>query len=145
MVVAKSGFVKVFGDTAINRLWEFLIDSRGLFDYSKTDICEASKISWNTLKEIFPLFEKENIVLKTRKIGRATMYKLNEQHPSVVFMIGLYKTINMLFVHGGKFKMKMEMSIIKDHKKSIPIVVNVDQPTIETICKSEASPVPSLT
>ncbi len=47
----QSNFVQAFGYTPINRLWEFLIDSRRLFDYSMTDICESADISWNTLKD----------------------------------------------------------------------------------------------
>ncbi len=66
-----------------------------------TDISESAGISWNTLKEIFPAFVKQRIVEKTRTIGRATMYKLNEDQPKAVFMIGMHKAINMTFVRGG--------------------------------------------
>ncbi len=126
----KSNFVKVFGDTPINRLWEFLVDSRGLFDYSMTDICESADISWNTLKEIFPLFVKEGIVKRTRKIGRATMYMLNERHPKAVFMIGMHKAINMVFVRGGRFE--LEMKVIKG-KKSIPMELDLQKSALEPL------------
>lgn len=129
----KSNFVKVFGDTPINRLWEFLIDSRGLFDYSMTDICETADISWNTLKEIFPFFVKESIVKKTRRIGRAIMYILNEIHPKAVFMIGMHKAINMVFVRGGHFK--LEMRIIRG-KASSPMVLDMPQSALRPICSA---------
>ena len=123
----KSNFVRVFGDTPINKLWEFLIDSRGLFDYSMTDICDAADISWNTLKVIFPIFVKENIVKKTRKIGRATMYKLNEEHPKAVFMIGMHKAINMVFVRGGR--LKLEMRVVKG-KITTPMEMEISKPSL---------------
>ena len=126
----KSNFVKVFGDTPINRLWEFLIDSKGLFDHSMTDICEAADISWNTLKELFPLFVREGIVKETRKIGRATMYKLNEKHPKAVFMIGMHKAINMVFVRGGRFK--LEMKVVKG-KASVPMEFDIAKPALEPV------------
>ncbi|MCK4714864.1 MAG: hypothetical protein KAT35_04765 [Candidatus Aenigmarchaeota archaeon] len=110
----KSGFVTVFGDTPINRLWEFLIDSRGLFDYSMTDMSESADISWNTLKEIFPPFVKQGIVKQTRKIGRATMYIMNEDHPRAVFMTGIHKAISIVFMRGGRFKLEMKVTKDKD-------------------------------
>ena len=104
-----SNFVKAFGDTPTNRLWDFLILSRKLFDYSMTDVSEATGIAWNTLKELFPHFVKDGIVVETRKIGRATMYKLNEKHPKSVFMTEIHKAISMVFVHGIKFRIEMKI------------------------------------
>jgi hypothetical protein len=126
----ESSFVKVFGDTPINRLWEFLIDSRGVFDYSMTDISEAAGISWNTLKDIFPYFVKNHIVRETRKIGRATMYMLNENHPRSVFMIGMQKAINIIFMRGGNFKLEMKM--IKGSVKT-PIDLCVQESALEPV------------
>ena len=127
---AKSGFVQVFGDTPINRLWEFLIDSRGLFDYSMTDICETADISWNTLKEIFPPLVKDGIVRKTRTIGRATMYMLNEKHPKAVFMIGMHRAISMVFMHGGDFK--LEMKVVRNGHKT-PMELDIGESVLEPI------------
>jgi hypothetical protein len=46
----------------------------------------ATGIAWNTLKELFPHFVKDVIAVETRKIGRATMYKLTEKHPKSVLL-----------------------------------------------------------
>ncbi|MBL7160543.1 MAG: hypothetical protein ISS93_01690 [Candidatus Aenigmarchaeota archaeon] len=126
----KSNFTKVFGDTPINRLWEFLVDSRGAFDYSMTDICEVADISWNTLKEIFPPLVKEGIVKETRKVSRATMYILNESHPKVVFMIGMHKAINMVFMRGGKFKIEMR---IVGKGSSTPMNIELTKSSVQPI------------
>ena len=124
----KSNFTQVFGDTPKNRLWEFLVDSRGLFDYSMTDISESADISWNTLKGIFPGFVKEHIVEKTRTIGRATMYKLNESHPKAVFMIGIHKAINVTFVRGGNLKVKIK--VIRSDSTT-PIELNIPEEALK--------------
>lgn len=114
----------------INRLWDFLVDSRGVFDYSKTDICKAADISWNTLKQIFPAFVKQGIVKENRKVGRATMYVLNENHPKAVFMIGMHKAINMVFVRGGRFKLEMKVT----RGKSItPVDLDLQKPALEPV------------
>ena len=126
----ESNFVRVFGDTPKNRLWEFLIDSRGLFDYSMTDISEAAEISWNTLKEIFPNFVKENIVKETRKIGRATMYMLNDSHPKSEFMINMHKAINIVFVRGVHFKLSMK-AVRDEHTK--PLELNIQKSALKPL------------
>jgi len=128
----KTNFVKVFGDTPTNRLWDFLILSRRLFDYSMTDVSEATGIAWNTLKELFPHFVRDGIVIKTRKIGRATMYKLNEKHPKAVFMIEIHKAISMVFVRGINFKIELKiMEKAPAHKESASM--SIDKSALEPI------------
>ncbi|RLJ00992.1 MAG: hypothetical protein DRP11_05190 [Candidatus Aenigmatarchaeota archaeon] len=125
----ESNFVRVFGDTPINRLWDFLIDTRGLFDFSMTDICEVADISWNTLKRIFPKFVEEGIVKETRKIGRATMYMLNENHPKSAFMINMHKAINMVFAHGGHFKLE----VVVKNRNSAPVRLEITKSTLKPL------------
>jgi hypothetical protein len=85
-----SGFLKLFGDTPTNRVWDHLILSRELFDLSMTNISEGSGISWNTLKKIFPFFLEEKLVVESRNVGRATMYRLNMDSPRVAFMVRVH-------------------------------------------------------
>lgn len=116
----ESSFIKVFGNTPINRLWDFIITSRGVFDYSMTEISETAGIAWNTLKEIFPHFVDRGIVRETRKVGRATMYELDESHPEAKFMIVLQMAIAMVFVRGGDFDIKITK---KDNSDSMDFEV----------------------
>lgn len=129
----KSNFIRLFGDTPTNRLWEFLINSRGLFDYSMTDVCEATGIAWNTLGGIFPSFVKEGIVKKTRAIGRATMYMLNESHPKAVFMTGVYNAVSMVFVHGGRFRLEVKIKGAAKHPQPRPITLDIDKKAVEPL------------
>ena len=73
-------------------LLDFLIESRGL-DYSLTDIAENSNIGWTTLHRIWKKLENFKIVIFTREIGRAKLFKLNESNQSVKKLIQLYDTL----------------------------------------------------
>jgi hypothetical protein len=121
----ESNFVKALGNTPKIRIWDYLVVTRGTFDFSMTDLSEGADVSWNTLKEMFPYFVRNKILLPTRKIGRANLYKLNEEHPESVFMIELHKAISMVFVHGGKFKMETKIVRIDGKSKSLPREVDI--------------------
>jgi len=85
----ESAFLNFFGDNPNSRLLEFLITGRD-FDYSLTDLAENAGIGWTTLHRIFPLFEKQGIILQTRTIGRAKLFKLNLQNDEVKKLINLF-------------------------------------------------------
>ena len=69
---------KLFEDSSIAKLLDFLTLYKD-FDYPKTEISKNSGVSWKTLYRLWPLLEKYNLVVKTRQIGRATLYKLNTE------------------------------------------------------------------
>ena len=71
---------KLFEDSSIARLLDFLTLYRD-FDYPKTEISRNSGVSWKTLYRLWPFLEKYELVIKTRQIGRATLYKLNTKSP----------------------------------------------------------------
>ena len=72
----KSVFLKVEGDNPKNRIWDFLI-VHSEFDYSMKEIAKYSNVSYTTLKRLWKDFRKKKIVIETRIIGKAKMYKLN--------------------------------------------------------------------
>lgn len=123
-----TNFIGVFGDTPYSRFWEFLVDSRGAFDFTRTDACELAGISWNTLKEMFPVFVKNKIVMENRRIGNSVLYVLNERHPKSVFMIQMHKAINMVFIRGGNFRLNISVS---KSKKIPPLNLDVNKPVLE--------------
>lgn len=71
---------KLFEDSSVAKLLDFLTLYRD-FDYPKTEISKNSGVSWKTLYRLWPLLEKYDLVIKTRQIGRATLYKLNTESP----------------------------------------------------------------
>jgi hypothetical protein len=78
----KSLFVETFGDYPIIRVIDFLIENE-IFDYSKKDIARYSDVSWNTLEGFFNQLIKNGLVIKTRKVGKSQMYKINLENPIV--------------------------------------------------------------
>jgi len=88
-------FMKFFGNSPIMRVIDFLIDNR-LFDYSKTDISKESGVGWATLFKIWPTLEQSVIVIKTRRIGRANLYKLNMESPIVQELIRFDRTLTRI-------------------------------------------------
>ena len=67
---------EVFGNYPLIRILNHLLIFRE-FDYSLTDIAENSGVAWSTLNALWPKLEKLGLVVHTRNVGRAKMYKLN--------------------------------------------------------------------
>lgn len=83
-------FLKVLGrENPIIRIIDFLIDNSA-FDYSKTEIAKGSGISRTTLHKVWKILEELEIVVETRKVGRAKMYKLNKGNPILDNVISEY-------------------------------------------------------
>lgn len=85
----KSVFLKVEGDNPKNRIWDFFI-VHSEFDYSMKEIAKYSKVSYTTLKRLWKDFRKKKIVIETRIIGKAKMYKLNLGNPVVEKFIDFF-------------------------------------------------------
>ena len=85
-------FREAFGDSPVIRVLDFLIEGRGL-DYSLSDIAENSNIGWTTLHRIWGRLLKLEIVKPTREIGRAKLFKLNEDNAVVKDLIRVYDTL----------------------------------------------------
>ncbi len=89
----KSSFRIVFGDAPVMKVIDFFLDNRE-FDYSLTDIAKNSGIGWSTLHHFWGNIVGLGLVVKTRKIGRAELYKLNLDSPLVKKLIDLDKDVS---------------------------------------------------
>ncbi len=78
----KTIFLQIFGDTPILRVLDFMIVNDD-FDYSMTGIAELSGVGYATLKLFWPQLERNNIIMKTREVGKAKLYMLNVTNPAV--------------------------------------------------------------
>jgi hypothetical protein len=86
-------FLKAFGiKSPVLRILDFLMDNKA-YDYSKTDIAKGARISRTTLSSAWENLEKPGLVIETRGVGRAKMYKLNLKHPVVKKFIELDNAI----------------------------------------------------
>ena len=101
-------FREALGDSPVIRVLDFLIEGRGL-DYSLTDIAENANIGWTTLHRIWDKLIQFNMVIPTREIGRAKLFKLNEKNPAVEKLIKLYDTL--LYLETEKYFTK-EVEVI---------------------------------
>ena len=88
----ENAFLEFLGENPNTRLLEFLITGRE-FDYSLTDLAENAGIGWATLHRILPGFERQGIVVKTREIGRAKLYRLNQRNSEVKKLVEMYDGI----------------------------------------------------
>ena len=70
-------FLDYIGDTPRMRILQHFIEGRE-FDYMLTDLLHA-RVSWGTLNSLVPILAKKEVIIKTRKIGRATLYKINQE------------------------------------------------------------------
>ena len=103
-------FREALGNSPVIRVLDFLIEGRGL-DYSLTDIAENANIGWTTLHRIWDKLIQFNMVVPTRKIGRAKLFKLNEENPAVEKLIKLYDTL--LYLETEKYFTKEVEAIVR--------------------------------
>lgn len=90
-------FRELFGDTPKVRVLEYLLEGREL-DHSIGDIAEGAGINRVTLFRLWPEIEKSKLVVPTRNIGNAKLFKLDIKNPYVKDLIELFdKLINKEF------------------------------------------------
>src|SRR3970282_1091038 len=78
------------GESPKLRIIDFFVDNP-LFDFTKKEVIEALGMSKQTFYKYFADVEEYGIVSTSRKIGRATLYKINPKHP-LVSMLKDYET-----------------------------------------------------
>ena len=87
--MSKTIYLEIFGESPINKILDFLV-VYDQFDYSLTDIAKNSEVSYSTLQLMWNDLEKLNIVVLSRVVGKAKMYKLNKKNKVVKAFIDFY-------------------------------------------------------
>jgi len=85
----KNIFLDVVGDTSTMRILQFFIEGRK-FDYTLTDLAKNSGVSWGTLYKIIPKLIQYKIITLVREVGRAKLYRINEESKISKSFIELY-------------------------------------------------------
>jgi len=85
----ESIFVEYFGDAPMVRILNFLILGKD-FDYSMTEIAEGSNVGWTSFTRAWKELEKKKVVVHTRDIGRAKLYKLNTEDPTIQKLVKMH-------------------------------------------------------
>ncbi len=101
----QSLFLEHLGDSPRMRVLQYLIEGRD-FDYTLTDLLNAG-VSWGTLNQLLPTLLELGIVFKTRKIGRATLYKINRQNETARQLMILYD--QLLLTKLGELQQPLEI------------------------------------
>lgn len=79
---------ELFGNNPIIKVLDFLITFQ-LFDYPLTEIAKNSGVSYSTMQTFWDKLVKNKIVIKTRRVGKSDLYKLNTKNPAVQQLIKL--------------------------------------------------------
>lgn len=90
----QSIFLNYVGDSPRMRVLQYFIEGRDM-DYMLTDLLNAG-VSWGTLNFLIPELMALDILIKTRKIGRATLYMINKENEFVKQLIKLYDKMILL-------------------------------------------------
>ena len=88
MEAKNSIFVETFGETPSVKVLDFFLTFDN-FDYSKSQVAEETGVSRITLDKIWEELVSKKIIIKTREIGRAEMYKLNRENPKTKALLEL--------------------------------------------------------
>ena len=84
----ESIFINVFGNNPIMKVLDFLITFQA-FDYPLTEIAKNSGVGYSTLQSFWNRLVENNIVIKTRRVGKSDLFKLNTSNPAVKQLIKL--------------------------------------------------------
>ena len=82
----KSLFIEFMGDSPTIKVLDYLLIEREL-DFSITDMAENAGIGRATLYRIWDNLIKNKIIVHTREIGRAKLYKLNIENQKIKKLI----------------------------------------------------------
>lgn len=116
----KSVFLKEQGDTPKNRVWGFLI-IHSEYDYSMKDIARYSRVGYTTLKKIWKEFKKSKIVVQTRTVGKAKMYRLNLKNPVVEKFTDFYWAVVDSVVRKELDKKEGKKTYVGSGEVSMPV------------------------
>ena len=85
---AENLFRIIFKNNPIMKVLDFLITFQ-LFDYPLTEIAKNSEVSYSTLQTFWDKLVKNNMVVKTRRVGKSDLFKINTNNPAIKQLIKL--------------------------------------------------------
>ena len=74
----RSIFVEYFGSSPYIKILDFLIQGQD-FDYSMTEVAKGAKVGWSSFTKIWDKLLEKKIIVHTRNIGNAKLFKLNKE------------------------------------------------------------------
>ena len=101
--------IETFGNSPVIRIIDFFIDNP-VFDYSKEDMIRELGMSKITFYKYFKTLEETGMVKTTRKVGKAKLYKLDENNPAVIKLKELVWTLGVEAMQKAVEKQKIPVS-----------------------------------
>ncbi|MDD5416609.1 MAG: hypothetical protein PHU12_01390 [Candidatus Aenigmarchaeota archaeon] len=86
MINPKTPFICLFGETPFIKALDFFLTYDD-FDYSKCQVAEETGVARMTMDNVWNELIRKQIIVKTRVIGRAEMYKLNKKSQIVKVLL----------------------------------------------------------
>lgn len=90
----KSLFIEFMGDSPMIKVLDYLLTEREL-DFSITDIAENAGIGRATLYRIWDDLIKNEVIMHTRDIGKAKLFRLNTNNTKIKKLIEIYDMLTL--------------------------------------------------
>ncbi|MGB9660353.1 MAG: winged helix-turn-helix domain-containing protein [Nitrososphaerales archaeon] len=103
----ESLLIKVLGNSPKMRIIDIFL-TNPYFDFSKEELTKELGMSKQTIYKNFKDLEELGVVKISRKIGRATMYRINREHPLVKRLDEIVNEISLQMAEQEAKKMKKE-------------------------------------
>lgn len=84
----ESTFVEYFGSSPYIKVLDFLIQGQE-FDYSMTEVARGAGVGWSAFTRIWANLIEKHVILPTREIGNAKLFRLNKKNIFVQKIIKL--------------------------------------------------------
>lgn len=105
----KSLFIEFMGDSPTIRVLDYLLTERDL-DFSITDMAKNSAIGRSTLYRIWQDLIKNKIIMPTRIIGKAKLYKLNKDNIIIKKLMEIDDTLMLNDLKNRSEKQKIKVT-----------------------------------
>jgi DNA-binding Lrp family transcriptional regulator len=99
----------IFSSRAVAQILDFFLDHKE-FDYPVAEIAVKTGLSFRTVFREIPNLERDQLIYKYRKVGKANMYRLNTDFEAVVLLE----------------RFALEMSQLQPMKEKISITSDMD-------------------
>jgi len=114
MKMAEEGYnsllIRALGNSPKLRILDYLLDYK-LNDFTKKEIVEALGMSKLTFYKYFNDLEDLGLVTATRKIGRATLYRVNLDNPMVKMLIEYETKLSLQIAEQEAEKMRKPIAV----------------------------------
>ena len=87
-------FCDIFTDSSVAKILDHLARYETK-DFSLTELARECGVSYRTIQRVFPLLVQNELVTKTRQVGKATMYSLNLENTKM-------RELHRIMVRGEK-------------------------------------------